>query len=279
MINHTVFPLFCNTGPYWLCVQITVSLCAQVAVVKTPMPFSTIPMTKGIREDRKHGFIFTHPSLRSMLEFITALSCSQCAEVGEHMVFGHLRQLKEHVRKVHNLYFCEICLENLKLFPSEHKLYTRQQLDVHDRDGDPDDLSYKGHPLCHFCEKRFLDKDTLFFHLKDNHFWCHICEADGKQDYYANYPELHRHFKKAHYMCEEGKCRYEKLSTVFRTKLDFQAHKAKVHTGGLTKAETRQLRQVDIQFHYSREESGDGMPSVSRRVAAGGRHYRTAQRR
>ena len=157
-------------------------------------------------------------------------------------------------------------------------MYTRQQLAKHRRDGDPGDNSHKGHPLCHFCDERFLDKDILFFHLKDNHFWCHICEADGKQDYYANYSELHKHFKEAHYMCEEGQCRYEKLSTVFRTKLDFQAHKAKVHTTGLTKAETKQLRQVEVQFQFSREQNGDGMPPVSRRQATG-RRYRAAQLR
>ena len=79
-------------------------------------------------------------------------------------------------------------------------------------------------------------------------------------------------------MCEEGQCRYEKLSTVFRTKLDFQAHKAKVHTTGLTKAETKQLRQVEVQFQFSREQNGDGMPPVSRRQATG-RRYRAAQLR
>lgn len=226
-------------------------------------------------EDRKYGFLFTTPSLQGKYHSITAISCSKC---DKWVVFSQLRQLQEHVRRVHDLHFCDICLKHLKLFPQEHKLYTRQQLTVHRREGDPDDSSRKGHPLCQFCDERYLDKDTLFFHLKDNHFWCHICEADGKQDYYANYRELHKHFKEAHFVCEEGPCRFEKLSTVFRSKLDFQAHKAKVHTRGLTKAETRQLRQVEVQFQYRWEESGDGMPPVARRQGAGRRYHTTHTR-
>ena len=117
---------------------------------------------------------------------------------------------------------CEICVDHLKLFPHEYKLYTREQLARHRREGDPGDPAYKGHPLCQFCEERFLDTETLFFHLKNKHFWCHICEVDGSQDYYASYAELRTHFRQSHYLCSEGPCRYEKFTTVFRTKLDFQ---------------------------------------------------------
>ena len=248
----------------------------QVIVLNKPAPFSIIQQSR-CTEDRKHGFLFTTPLLFEKFNSITANSCSVC---DHRVVFSQLRQLQEHVRKVHNLYYCDICLEHLKLFPCEHKLYTRHQLTLHRREGDPDDSSHKGHPLCHFCDERFLDKDALFFHLKDTHFWCHICEADGRQDYYANYRELHKHFKEEHFLCEEGQCRFEKLSAVYRSKLDFQAHKAKVHARGLSKAETRQLRQVEIDFQYGREDGGDGMPSVARRYnGGGGRRYHSTHMR
>lgn len=251
----------------------------QVVVVDAIQPFSAISRNHCI-ENKKHGFVFTNPILFEKFNSIIAVRCPIC---GPRIVFSHIRQLQEHTRKHHGLRACDICLSNLKLFSHEHKLYTQQQLTVHRRDGDPDDPAHKGHPRCHFCDERYLDKDALFFHLKDQHFWCHICESDGRQDYYANYPELHKHFKEQHYLCVEGECRYTKLSAVFRTKLDLQAHKAKVHTNGLSKAETKLLRQVEVGFQYSREDGGDGMPPVSQRhchsgLSSGRRYCSTKQK-
>ena len=56
---------------------------------------------------------------------------------------------------------------------------------LHRRKGDPDDTSHRGHPLCEFCEERYVDKDALYMHLRREHFFCHFCEADGIQQYYA----------------------------------------------------------------------------------------------
>ena len=44
--------------------------------------------------------------------------------------------------------------------------------------------SHKGHPMCEFCNARFLDNDELFRHLRRDHFFCHFCDADGSQVYY-----------------------------------------------------------------------------------------------
>ena len=52
------------------------------------------------------------------------------------------------------------------------------------RKGDPDDSSHRGHPLCKFCEVRYVDDDELFRHLRRDHFFCHFCDADGIQEYY-----------------------------------------------------------------------------------------------
>lgn len=50
--------------------------------------------------------------------------------------------------------------------------------------GDPDDTSHRGHPLCKFCDERYLDNDELLKHLRRDHYFCHFCDADGAQDYY-----------------------------------------------------------------------------------------------
>lgn len=50
--------------------------------------------------------------------------------------------------------------------------------------GDPDDTSHRGHPLCKFCDERYLDNDELLKHLRRDHYFCHFCDSEGAQDYY-----------------------------------------------------------------------------------------------
>ena len=71
-----------------------------------------------------------------------------------------------------------------QIFTSERKVYNRQELASHRRVGDKDDTSYKGHPLCEFCDWRYLDKDELYKHLRKDHFYCHFCDAHGSHDYF-----------------------------------------------------------------------------------------------
>ena len=71
-----------------------------------------------------------------------------------------------------------------QIFTSERKVYNRADLATHRRHGDADDKSYKGHPLCQFCDVRYHDNDDLFRHLRKDHYFCHFCDTDGSQDYY-----------------------------------------------------------------------------------------------
>lgn len=175
------------------------------------------------------------------------------------------------MNKVHELHYCDICVDKLMLFPAEFKVYTRQDLTRHRREGDPDDSSHKGHPMCLFCDERYLDNDALHSHLHKNHFWCHFCEADGDQDFFSTYPLLRQHFKKEHYLCEEGPCKQEQFTSVFRTKIDLQAHRASVHSKGLSKAEAKQLRQIDMGFTYgSSREDSEPPPRFGRVVPVSG---------
>ncbi|CAB4030315.1 Zinc finger 598 [Paramuricea clavata] len=158
--------------------------------------------------------------------------------------------------------YCDICLKHLKIFTHERKCYTREALVRHRKEGDADDRSHRGHPLCQFCDERYLDNDELLQHLRKNHFWCHICEKDGNQDYYPNYHNLRRHFKQAHFLCEEGECFHEKFTSVFRMKVDYQAHTAQQHSDRLSKAEARQMRQLDINITFAPREDSDSSVSA-----------------
>lgn len=72
----------------------------------------------------------------------------------------------------------------LQIFTSERKCYPRKDLAQHRRKGDADDTSYKGHPLCEFCDKRYFDNDELLKHLRRDHYFCHFCESSGVSNQY-----------------------------------------------------------------------------------------------
>lgn len=131
------------------------------------------------------------------------------------MEFDTRTELKDHLRKKHELFYCDICMEHLKvcwfylfvvfffvwsnvslnvkryaifsikIFSFERRAYTREQLAMHRRKGDPDNKSHRGHPLCEYCDQRYLDRDELFRHLRKEHYFCHFCDADGSNHFYA----------------------------------------------------------------------------------------------
>lgn len=69
-----------------------------------------------------------------------------------------------------------------------------------------------------------MDSDELFRHLRRDHLFCHFCDADGKHLYYSSYDDLRNHFLEEHYLCEEGDCKNEKFTSVFRTDIDFKGN-------------------------------------------------------
>lgn len=78
----------------------------------------------------------------------------------------------------------------LQIFTYERKWYSRKDLARHRIHGDPDDTSHRGHPLCKFCDERYLDNDELLKHLRRDHYFCHFCDSDGAQEYYRFVQEL-----------------------------------------------------------------------------------------
>lgn len=126
------------------------------------------------------------------------------------------------MRKTHDLYFCPLCVSNLKIFTFERRCYTRSELATHNRKGDPDDTSHRGHPLCEFCTNHFMDNDELYRHLRRDHCYCHFCDADGKHQYYNTLRDLRKHYLDEHYVCEEGECITERYTSVFRSDIDLK---------------------------------------------------------
>lgn len=134
----------------------------------------------------------------------------ECNKCPEPKVFFKCEELEQHMRKQHELFCCKLCAKHLKveycilmnfyffctlipsmnsllcvqIFSYERKWYNRKDLARHRTQGDPDDTSHRGHPLCKFCDDRYLDNDELLKHLRRDHYFCHFCDADGAQEYY-----------------------------------------------------------------------------------------------
>jgi len=85
----------------------------------------------------------------------------------------------------------DICISKKKVFPYEQKLFTKEELFEHNNIGDFDNKSFKGHPQCGFCSKRFYDNDDLIDHCKKNYEECQVCKQLNKPNqYFVNYKTL-----------------------------------------------------------------------------------------
>ena len=164
-------------------------------------------------------------------------------------MFTQFELLCDHARKTHERFYCDLCVDQLTLFSHEKKLYSRSELARHKRLGDTDDTSHRGHPLCQFCDERYFDNDDLLVHLRRDHFFCHLCDRDGRQDYYVNYNDLIQHCREEHFVCEQGACAGEKFTNIFRSELDLQAHEAKVHKKG----KSSKILPVEVNYIRGRE--------------------------
>ncbi|KAH8254078.1 hypothetical protein KR032_008346 [Drosophila birchii] len=156
--------------------------------------------------------------------------------------------LRNHVRSEHSLHYCDLCVETLKIFTFERRCYTQQELQLHNTKGDPDNRSHRGHPLCEYCKKRYVDRDELFRHLRREHYFCHFCDADGCNEFYNDYADLADHFRQEHFLCEEGKCATEQFVGAFRNEIEYKAHVANVHGKSLNKQQAKQTRTLQLEI-------------------------------
>ncbi|CAH2106557.1 unnamed protein product [Euphydryas editha] len=243
----------CSTRMRVLCLQNECPICRHdlLRVVFT----DTVQPYKELRNrvfpdrlfERQFKIGFCSEEIKNAYESLLSNHCNIC----DKAPFRNFSMLSDHMRKVHERYYCDLCVKHLKIFTSERKCYTRQELAHHRRKGDLDDTSHRGHPLCEFCEERFMDADELYRHLRKEHLYCHLCDADGRNLYYASHSALAHHFRNEHYLCEDGECAGQHLTAVFRSEIDLKAHKATVHGRGMPRGAARQARTLELQFNIT----------------------------
>ena len=197
---------------------------------------------------------FEDISIQNEYDEILENKCDICPDENPSS-FSTFDELDLHIRKIHKRFYCDLCIEHLKLFSFERKHYSREDLAFHKRNGDKNDYSFKGHPLCEYCDQRFFDRDELYKHYRKEHFFCNFCDHDGHEEYYNDYGQLRQHFLKAHFLCELDDCSKNAAVTheyvVFRSELDFQAHKKQKHAK--TKTDSKNFAKLNIEFNVSRD--------------------------
>jgi hypothetical protein len=62
-------------------------------------------------------------------------------------------ELDSHMKREHNMFYCDLCVTHLRLFSWERKCYTRQELAQHRRQGDTDDQSYERACMCAYAQE------------------------------------------------------------------------------------------------------------------------------
>uniref|UniRef100_A0A8D2QB40 Zinc finger protein 598, E3 ubiquitin ligase n=1 Tax=Zonotrichia albicollis TaxID=44394 RepID=A0A8D2QB40_ZONAL len=142
--------------------------------------FSSIALQQ-LQHEKKYDIYFMDAEVYALYRKLLQHECPLCPDAKPFNTFADLEQ---HMRKQHELFCCKLCVKHLKIFTYERKWYSRKDLARHRIHGDPDDTSHRGHPLCKFCDERYLDNDELLKHLRRDHYFCHFCDSEGAQEYY-----------------------------------------------------------------------------------------------
>uniref|UniRef100_A0A8C5ILQ7 RING-type E3 ubiquitin transferase n=1 Tax=Junco hyemalis TaxID=40217 RepID=A0A8C5ILQ7_JUNHY len=152
----------------------------QVVFGRKLPSFSSIALQQ-LQHEKKYDIYFMDAEVYALYRKLLQHECPLCPDAKPFNTFADLEQ---HMRKQHELFCCKLCVKHLKIFTYERKWYSRKDLARHRIHGDPDDTSHRGHPLCKFCDERYLDNDELLKHLRRDHYFCHFCDSEGAQEYY-----------------------------------------------------------------------------------------------
>ncbi|EDW32892.1 GL10221 [Drosophila persimilis] len=239
----------CSTRMRVLCQQNECPICRHV-LSKVLFTLEKLPyreLEANSRSDfysKKYRIGFCTAEIQQKFFQLLDHPCPKC-EAPPYRTFAGLRN---HVRSEHNLHYCDLCVETLKIFTFERRCYTQSELSLHNNKGDPDNRSHRGHPLCEYCKKRYVDRDELFRHLRREHYFCHFCDADGCNEFYNDYSDLADHFRQEHFLCEEGKCATEQFVGAFRNEIEYKAHVANMHGKSLNKQQAKQTRTLQLEI-------------------------------
>lgn len=104
----------CSTRMRVLCRQNECPICRQdlpkVVFTREVKPFRHL--RKGNLLDKRYNIYFDDEDIQERFVMLLAHSCDLC---DERQVFGNFNSLKDHMRRFHELHYCDLCVENLKV--------------------------------------------------------------------------------------------------------------------------------------------------------------------
>jgi hypothetical protein len=185
------------------------------------------------------------------MENMRSIICpiKRCAKTHERFTTEDL--LLNHLKTVHQLAICKLCLTHRPLFISEQKLMTESELQKHVKKNDA-----SGHPVCQFCNQNFFDTNQLFAHLRTDHPICHLCPQQYQHRYYRNIEFLWDHLSASHIICEH--CNISSNSVVtedlivyasFNSHGDYCDHQARSH--GISRSSQSTQNLLGFQYDHN----------------------------
>lgn len=134
------------------------SVLFQVVFTRTVRPFAELQKHHDKRSlhDSRYGLYFQSPSIQSHYYQLLEHECFVCRREGGRP-FRTFGLLKDHMRKMHELFYCDLCVEHLKIFTFERRCYTRSELATHRRKGDTDNTSHRCYYFSHLRLYSTLD--------------------------------------------------------------------------------------------------------------------------
>ena len=104
----------CSTRMRVLCQQNECPICRQdlpkVVFSKEVKPFRFLK--KGTLLDNRYNIYFDSPEVQEKFIKLLTHKCSVCED---NQVFSSFNSLKDHMRRKHDLHYCELCVDNLKV--------------------------------------------------------------------------------------------------------------------------------------------------------------------
>ena len=175
------------------------------------------------------GAVFDCTETQDAVHDLIALGCPVCKTK-----FADETSLKTHVKSVHRLQYCSVCLEQRTALLCEQTLYSEADLKSH----------MLGHPKCRFCRVSFLDDDKLFVHMERNHLRCHLCHQAGQvYQYFTNLDSFRVHCGERHFVCRHPECNIDQCR-VFASAVELADHELDHKAGSVSRSERARVLQV-----------------------------------
>jgi E3 ubiquitin-protein ligase ZNF598 len=220
-----------RTGSCPLCKQDTKRVVYSSGADGTPLVLNTATAE----------VVFSTSGLKQRVDGLLQNKCQLCEKK-----YGTVAQLRNHYRE-HAAVLCNECVEGLRYFWYEHRLYRADTIKQH-RDGRLRESGFDGHVYCTHCGIYLFDSAAAKQHCIEKHEVCSVCTLLGiRHHYYNTFRDLEAHYRQAHYCCPQELCQSKKCY-VFAHRTELLEHLMKCHRLSKQIADVMDPKKCTIQY-------------------------------